>query len=177
VCGAVLRQPPDVKLQPCSLGRVDLLEAATPQATSKGSGVRPKQGQARPLDVDQMAAGAQDPDDLVGVERTALLRDEVEHAIRVGERARLAPLEGDPALGVEADPADRPSHRLGGPIDAANAGCRELTGEEEDPVALPALDLQGSLGRRHVEDGGGKRRERRWAHAAMIATAGSRSIL
>ena len=63
-----------------------------------------------------------------------------------GQAARVALLEGDPALGVEADPRRGPGDALGGGVDAADPGPGELTGEEERAVAVAAFDLQHPFG-------------------------------
>ena len=65
-----------------------------------------------------------------------------------GQAARSALLEGDAALGVEADARRRPRDQLGGGVDAADPGPRELTGEEEGAVALAAFDRQHAFGLR-----------------------------
>jgi hypothetical protein len=91
-------------------------------------------------------------------------RQQVEVIVREGNRARAALLEGDPPLGVEADPgsstADRPSRA----VDPPDPGAWKLTREEKRPLALAALDLQNPLRTADVEDGGGKGGERRSRH-------------
>jgi hypothetical protein len=82
------------------------------------------------------------------------LRDQVEEAIRVREAAGLAGLEGDPAFGVEADPSTGGTNKGCRGVGAANPRRRELAGEEEDRVAVTALDHQGALGDGHVKHGG-----------------------
>ena len=76
-----------------------------------------------------------------------------------GSAPRPADLEGDPALGVEADPGRRRRDRLRGAIDAAHPGARELAGEEEGAVAVAAADLEDPLGLRDagVQHRGGQR--------------------
>lgn len=124
-------------------------------------------------DGEQVAPAAQHAGYLRSVQATARLGDEIEMVVRVGETARGAGLEGDSALRVEPDPADRLADRFVGAVDAPNPGSGELTGQEEHAVAAPAADLEDPLGSvRQVEDRGGKRGELRGGHRRMIPTRG-----
>lgn len=106
------------------------------------------------------------------------LHDQVEHLVGVGKGARLALLEGDPSLGVEADPGDGTAHLLSGSIDAAHACGRELASEEEHPVAFAAADLQGALGWWDVENSGGQRRQDGSVHGTDdLSRSSQRAIL
>jgi hypothetical protein len=125
-----------------------------------------------------VAAGPQDAHDLIDPENPTRLDDQVEHLVGVGEGARFALLEGDPPLGIETDPGDGTVHRLSGPINAAHACGRELTGEEKHPVTLATADLQGSLRSRDLENGGGQRRQGGSLHGIDDLRRGSqRAIL
>lgn len=111
----------------------------------------------------EVAAGAQHAGDLGRHRADVEPGDEIEMVVGKGQRARAAGLEGDPALGVEADPARRPPDRLRRAIDAADPRARELASQEECPVALAALDLEHALGRTQVEHSSCQRGQRgRW---------------
>ena len=85
---------------------------------------------------DQLAARAQDAGDL-GDRRggRAPWATRSKWSSGKGRPRGAADLEGDPALGVEADPGARRRDRLAGGVDAAHPGARELAGEEEGPLA------------------------------------------
>ncbi len=96
-------------------------------------------------DQDQVPARSQYPLDLAWVQAATGLREEVEEFVGVGEGARPARLEGDPPFWVEADSRDRLADRLLGGVDAAYSGGGELAGEEENPLAVAATDLEDPL--------------------------------
>jgi hypothetical protein len=114
--------------------------------------------------------------DLSGGDATVDLGDEIEEVIWVGKIRRPRTLEGDPALGVEPDPGLGGSHGCGGGIDRTHSCRRELARQEERCLAITATDQQGPLRRRHMENGGGKRRQGWGAHAPMISTPSARAV-
>ena len=54
-------------------------------------------------------------------------------------------LEGNPALGVEADSRTRGAHPLGGWIYAAHTRRGELAGEEQDRLGVSEADVMSVL--------------------------------
>lgn len=144
---------------------------APPQQLLLGGGE--KQGRPR-AGKHQVCARTQHPGDLRRRWPAADLGDEVEEVIWIRQAGWLAELEGDPALGVEADPGDRGPDKLRRGIGAANPRRRKLTGKKEDGVALAALDHQGTLGDGNVQHRGGEGSERGRAHGADHRKRGHR---
>jgi hypothetical protein len=124
----------------------------------------PRRGATVRAGEDQMPPGAEDSGDLGDRWSPVDDGDEVEVVGREGDLAGAALLEGDAALGVEADSGACPAHGLGGGIDSADAGRRELAGEEERCLAVAAAELQDALGLSNVEDRGGQWGEGRDGH-------------
>jgi hypothetical protein len=113
---------------------------------------------------DQVAVGAEDSGELWGGGAGVDRRDQVEVVVGEGDGAGGAGLEGNPALGVEADPGAGAADRLLGAVDAAHPGLGELAGEEERRLALAALQHQCPLGDADMQRRGGQRGERRGRH-------------
>ena len=84
-----------------------------------------------------LPAGTQHAPDLGEERRHVELHHEVEGIVGPGELARVADLEGDPALGIEAHlrlgDADHPWRD----VDAAHPRPRELTRDEQRPLTGP----------------------------------------
>jgi len=83
--------------------------------------------------------------------------EEVEVVGGERERTGTALLEGNATFGIEPDAVGGTADGLGRAVDPADAGAGELTGEEQRPLTLAALDLQDPLWFADVEDGGGER--------------------
>jgi peptidyl-prolyl cis-trans isomerase B (cyclophilin B) len=131
-------------------------------------------GNARAVGVGehQVAPGPQDPGGLgeggIGVDQG----DEIEMGGGEGQRSRLAGLEGDAPLGVEADPGGGGADRTLGAVDPADPRPRELAREEQGPVALAALHLEHPLGLTDQQRRGGERGQGRSRHGAIVARGG-----
>ena len=127
---------------------------------------------------DQLAAGAQNAPQLLWTQPAPALDDEIEEVIRIGEGGGRAGLEGNPALGIEANPGHRSADHPLGAVQPPHSRRRELTGQEQRPVTFAAADLEHPLGPAiDPEHRGGKGDERVGGHAAIIATAQSRHHL
>jgi len=142
------------------LTRLEPLETTLP---------KPPVGQSAPAEQQQMAALPEHPCQLAGPQRAVALNDQVEEGVGVGKAATTALLEGDPALGVEADPGDGVVDRLCGAVDATHPRRRVLARQEQHPVAATTADLEDALGvAGNVEHCGGERYQRGRHLADMI---------
>lgn len=122
----------------------------------------------------QVPTRAKHPGDLGRCRAAVNLRDQIEEALGVGQVTRLAKLEGDPPFWVEPDPGARGPDQGGRGVGAAHTRRRELTGKEENRIAVAALNDEGALGHGHVKHRGGQWSERWGAHGAIIASAAHR---
>jgi hypothetical protein len=146
-----LAQPDDEKTAAPCAALLDELEPASPEAVSDPPAPHAAAA-ARSLaaDDEESSTGSQDPRRLLDREAPGALDDQVEVVVGEGEPAGVADLEGDPALGVEADPRRRPPDIVLGGVDAPHPGARELTGKEEGTLALAAFDLEHAFGLRRA---------------------------
>lgn len=99
------------------------------------------------------------------------LGDQIEVVVGKRQRPGLPNLEGNSSLGVKADPGTCFPHRRLRRIDTSYSRRRELSGEKQHRFAIAAIDHQGPLGYRHVQNRGGKRSQQWGTHPPMIASA------
>ena len=142
------------------------LEAARAQSRAPGAGRAGRRRSAVALGrgEDQVAAGAQDAGELRRRRARVEHRDQVEVVVGIGDAARPADLEGDPALGVEPDPAARRGdqarrrRRSRAPARVGNSRARKSA-----PSPSPQATCRTRSGPADVEDRGGQRGQRRRA--------------
>src|SRR4051812_24238851 len=156
--GAAAPQAMDGEAAVAGLFRPDRLESQTRQpAPPQGAAEAAEHGSLAGRRQSQEAARPQDACRLGGGGIDVKCGQQVELVVWKGERVRVALLEGNPPLRVESDASSSGANRLLGTIDAADAGARELTGEEERCLTVATFDLQNPLGIADVEHRGGKR--------------------
>lgn len=143
-----------------SLAALNRLEAVFPQSPIEPA---PRTNQ------DKVPVRVQNPRYLGRVQSALPLGYNVEEAVWEGEVPRVAVLESNAALRVEADFCHRGFDCLERGVDTAYARRGELAGQEEHAVAQAAFDLKhafGSIG--DMQNRGSECDERRRGHRPII---------